>query len=77
MRGLSIAGTAAMFLVGGGILVHAIPLLHHFIVGLAPSSGWEIVANALGSVVVGIITGALVLAGVSGFQRLRGNAAAH
>ena len=29
MKGLSVAGTAAMFLVGGGILVHGIPPLHH------------------------------------------------
>lgn len=74
MRGLSIAGTAAMFLVGGGILVHAIPPLHHFIVGLAPSPGWETLVNAVGGAVVGVIAGALVLAVVSGFQRLRGTA---
>jgi predicted DNA repair protein MutK len=29
MKGLSVAGTAAMFLVGGGIVVHGIPPLHH------------------------------------------------
>src|SRR6187200_3039979 len=29
LKGLSVAGTAAMFLVGGGILVHGIPPLHH------------------------------------------------
>lgn len=29
MRGLTIAGTAAMFLVGGGILTNGLPLLHH------------------------------------------------
>jgi predicted DNA repair protein MutK len=71
MRGLSIAGTAAMFLVGGGILVHAIPALHHFVIGLAPSH-LEWLANALGSVVVGILVGALVLAAVMLFQRMRG-----
>ena len=70
MRGLSIAGTAAMFLVGGGILVHAIPALHHFIVGLMPAH-LEWLANALGSVVVGVAMGAVVLAVVSGVQRLR------
>jgi predicted DNA repair protein MutK len=31
MRGLSIAGTAAMFLVGGGILVHKVEWIHHAI----------------------------------------------
>ena len=35
MRGLSIAGTAAMFLVGGGIVVHGIPALDHWIEELA------------------------------------------
>jgi predicted DNA repair protein MutK len=71
MRGLSIAGTAAMFLVGGGILVHAIPALHHFVTGLAPAH-LQWLANALGSVVVGIGVGALVLVAVTLFQRLRG-----
>lgn len=31
MKGLSILGTVAMFMVGGGILVHGLPFLHHFI----------------------------------------------
>lgn len=30
MKTLSIVGTLAMFLVGGGIINHAVPLLHHF-----------------------------------------------
>jgi predicted DNA repair protein MutK len=34
MRGLSIFGTAAMFLVGGGILTHGIPLLHHIVANI-------------------------------------------
>lgn len=76
MRGLSIAGTAAMFLVGGGILIHAIPALHHFIVGLAPAN-LEWLANALGSLVVGIAIGITVLVGVMAVQRLRGRAAEH
>ncbi|KQO00270.1 MULTISPECIES: DUF808 domain-containing protein [Stenotrophomonas] len=71
MRGLSIAGTAAMFLVGGGILVHAIPALHHLVVGWIPSPAWEMVANALGSVVVGLFAGALVLAAVMLVQHMR------
>lgn len=31
MRALSIAGTAAMFFVGGGIVVHQLPAVHHFL----------------------------------------------
>ncbi|AMJ57958.1 MULTISPECIES: DUF808 domain-containing protein [Stenotrophomonas] len=76
MRGLSVAGTAAMFLVGGGILVHAIPALHHFVIGLAPSN-LEWLANALGSVVVGVIIGVVVLTVVTLIQRMRGAKAAH
>ncbi len=77
MRGLSIAGTAAMFLVGGGILVHALPALHHLVVGWVPSPAWETPANALGSVVVGLLAGALVLGAVTLVQRMRGSVEAH
>jgi predicted DNA repair protein MutK len=31
MKGLSLAGTTAMFLVGGGILTHGVPLMHHLV----------------------------------------------
>src|SRR5690606_11452666 len=41
MKGLSIAGTAAMFLVGGGIVTHGVPALHHWIeeIGHGPAGG--------------------------------------
>lgn len=74
MQLLSVLGTAAMFLVGGGILVHGLEPVHHFIAHLAAGhDGFgavivENVANAL----VGVIAGALVLAGVVGVQKLRG-----
>lgn len=29
MKALSVAGTAATFLLGGGILMHGIPAMHH------------------------------------------------
>lgn len=69
MKGLSIIGTAAMFMVGGGILVHGIPPLHHYIEDLAhnfesiPAIGG--VLSALGptllNAIIGVIAGALVL----------------
>ena len=71
MKTLSVVGTAAMFLVGGGILVHSIPALRHFVIGLAPRH-LEWLANVLGSVVVGVGIGAVVLAVVSLVQKLRG-----
>ena len=38
MKALSVAGTAAMFLVGGGILVHGIPVLHETFVAWGEGS---------------------------------------
>ena len=75
MKFLSIAGTAAMFLVGGGILVHGIATLEHWIEPHTQGSvGW--LWSNLFNAVVGIIAGALVLAAVTAFKRLRGGAAA-
>ncbi|MDD2846128.1 MAG: DUF808 domain-containing protein [Rhodoferax sp.] len=84
MKGLSVVGTAAMFLVGGGILVHGVPALHHATeaagtaASLWPVGGlWQVlVVNGLNAV-VGIVAGALVLAGVLLVQRVRGKKAAH
>jgi predicted DNA repair protein MutK len=78
MKTLSIAGTAAMFLVGGGILVHGIPALHHAIGNLAQGAGsmvgalWPLLADAL----VGVAAGAAVLVAVSVGQRVWRRAAA-
>ncbi len=76
MKGLSIAGTAAMFLVGGGILAHGVPAVHHAVEAIARGAG------ALGGVVpliadavVGIAAGAVILAAASALQRLRQSAA--
>ena len=84
MKGLSVAGTAAMFLVGGGILVHGVPPLHHLVEGagsaaaLWPVGGlWGLLVPNLLNAVVGIVAGGLVLAGVTLVQRLRGKSAAH
>jgi len=66
MKGLSVIGTAAMFLVGGGILTHGVPVLHHWIesVGVAAGSAGFAVPVLLNGV-AGIIAGAAVLAVVS------------
>lgn len=72
MKALSIAGTAAMFLVGGGILVHGVPAMHHVletlehampaIAGIVP-----ILVNA----VVGIVAGAVIVGVVQLIGKLR------
>ncbi|UST81324.1 MULTISPECIES: DUF808 domain-containing protein [Pseudomonas] len=66
MKTLSVVGTAAMFLVGGGILTHGVPVLHHWIEGIgaaAGSAGFAVPMLLNG--VAGIIAGAVVLAVVS------------
>lgn len=72
MKALSVAGMAAMFLVGGGILVHSIVPLHHAIEGLAALAGgigWLV--SMFGNAAVGIVAGAVALAAVAGVKRLR------
>lgn len=63
MKFLSIAGTLAMFLVGGGILVHGIGFLQHGVEDLAHLTGvFESVATVLLNGVIGFIIGAAVVA---------------
>lgn len=69
MKGLSVAGTAAMFLVGGGILTHGVTLLHHAIEALAQKASnlggvggfLAALTPLLMDAVVGLIAGALAL----------------
>ena len=60
MHGLSVAGTAAMFLVGGGIVVHQVPAVHHAIDGLVTSRPLGGEVGALPGLVVGKFVEALV-----------------
>jgi predicted DNA repair protein MutK len=59
MKALSVAGTAAMFLVGGSILVHGLPMLHHLI------EGWSMPATLAFDAGVGVAAGAILLGGVA------------
>jgi predicted DNA repair protein MutK len=78
MKSLSVLGTLAMFMVGGGILTHGVPAAHHLIEHLATDAGD---LPAIGSVlsvltapvlngIAGVLAGAVVLALVSGVTRL-------
>jgi predicted DNA repair protein MutK len=71
MKGLGIAGTAAMFLVGGGILVHGIGPLHHAVVEWSARSGAAGVVETLANLVVGVIAGGLVVGAVTLVKKLR------
>lgn len=65
MKFLSFAGTLAMFLVGGGILVHGIEILHHQAQDLADFSGvFGGVVQAAYNGVVGLLVGLVILVAV-------------
>ena len=72
MKFLSISGTAAMFLVGGSIFVHNVPLVHHLVQGWAAMTGAASgVVAVLLEALIGVLVGALVLAAVEGFKKLK------
>ncbi|MNI75626.1 Inner membrane protein YedI [compost metagenome] len=63
MKSLSVIGTAAMFLVGGGILTHGVPVVHHWIESVSAGAGGAgFVVSMLLNGVAGIVAGAAVLA---------------
>lgn len=74
MKALSIVGTLAMFLVGGGIVVHGIAPLHHAIEHFAKEQGAFIAATlpTLANLVLGFIIGLIVVGVVKMVSRLRG-----
>jgi predicted DNA repair protein MutK len=82
MKALSVLGTAAMFMVGGGILVHGIPGAQGLVDGLAGHvsgiAGIGGVLEALAAVtlnaVAGIVAGAVAVAVVSAPRRFFGGA---
>lgn len=69
MKILSVAGTAAMFIVGGGILMHGLPGAHEFTHHLIePLQGLPLVGSTTSalmptvvSAVIGVLAGALLL----------------
>jgi predicted DNA repair protein MutK len=80
MKGLSIAGTIAMFLVGGGILSHGIPGMHHLVEHTSHSAArLPAIGGALSALLptaahllVGMIAGCVILALVMLVKKLRG-----
>jgi predicted DNA repair protein MutK len=80
MKALSVIGTIAMFMVGGGILGHSLPPLHHFAEGAAGAlAGVPVAGRVLAAIaptvidaLAGLATGALVLLVVKLASRLIG-----
>jgi predicted DNA repair protein MutK len=72
MKTLSVVGTAAMFLVGGGILVHGIPVVAHGIEGYALGLGTlaQALLPTLANGLVGVVAGGVILGVVMGVKKL-------
>jgi uncharacterized protein len=73
MKALTMIGTVAMFMVGGGIISHGIPPLHHWfdavILSLSASLGigplFSVIFGTLLDAGIGLVAGALALLGVT------------
>ncbi|CAH0992442.1 Inner membrane protein YedI [Sinobacterium norvegicum] len=73
MASLSVIGTAAMFLVGGSILIHGVPMLHHIQQPLVDAvASWPIIGSVVAVIMpfvvemaVGMAVGVVVLIVVS------------
>ena len=78
MKTLTVVGTAAMFMVGGSILMHGVPALHHVIESsVSAAASVPVAGKVLAAVtptlidaVAGLLAGALVLVGVTGIGKL-------
>jgi uncharacterized protein len=72
MKTLSVVGTAAMFLVGGGILLHGIPALGHGVEVFTASLGWlGVVVSSLAGAAAGLLAGGVAVLLFTLWKRLR------
>ncbi|MDC8832092.1 DUF808 domain-containing protein [Alteromonas gilva] len=72
MKVLSVVGTIAMFLVGGGILTHSIGFLHHMAASvIAWLPGVSLLASIAFDGIAGLIAGVIVALAVTAIAKLR------
>ncbi|MFA0225540.1 DUF808 domain-containing protein [Vibrio splendidus] len=76
MKTLAVVGTAAMFLVGGGIVVHNVPAIHHLIEPIIMDFSGHSIATAvvptLLNGVIGVLAGLIVVAVWTVIEKIRG-----
>ncbi len=76
MKMLAVVGTAAMFLVGGGIVVHNVPAIHHLIEPIIMDFSGHTIATAvvptLLNGVIGVLSGLIVVAIWTAIGKIRG-----
>ncbi len=76
MKSLSVLGTAAMFLVGGGILAHGIPAIGHSIEEFSAHLGWLApVSTAVAGGIIGLLAGAIAVFAVTVAGKLKSGTA--
>ncbi|MFB1068377.1 DUF808 domain-containing protein [Vibrio diabolicus] len=77
MKLLTIVGTAAMFLVGGGIVVHNVPAIHHFVEPIIMNFSGHSVATAILPIllngIIGFVAGLIVVAVLAAVEKIRGH----
>ncbi|WP_318457676.1 DUF808 domain-containing protein [Photobacterium leiognathi] len=77
MKFLAVVGTIAMFLVGGGIVVHTLPHSHQVVEQITHAVSFPGSASILPPLfngIVGVIAGAVVVAVVTVINKIRGKA---
>ncbi|MEZ8165683.1 DUF808 domain-containing protein [Vibrio tasmaniensis 1F-187] len=76
MKMLAVVGTAAMFLVGGGIVVHNVPAIHHLIEPIIMDFSGHTIATAvvptLLNGVIGVLAGLIVVVVWTAIGKIRG-----
>ena len=76
MKGLTVVGTAAMFLVGGGIVVHNVPFIHHWVEPIIMKLPDLTLVNALVPTLlngaIGVAAGLIVVAVMEVIHKMRG-----
>ncbi len=71
MKGLSFFGTAAMFLVGGGILMHGVPILHHLLESNAALLFNPMLTELVFNLIAGLLSGFICVFLLSLLKTLR------
>ena len=76
MKILTVVGTIAMFLVGGGIVVHSLPFVHHglvSVVNVLPVIPYVTPTySVIGNGIIGLVSGFIILAIMTFYHSLRG-----
>ena len=69
MKSLSVIGTIAMFLVGGGIFSHNVPAIHHWVGHFAIPTSFSSALDFVVGVIVGAIACAVILPAMKLFSK--------